>query len=93
MITIHGKLIGVGNITTYDACGRGIELEVNGETVYLLGLTIEQCADIAPYVNEKVSIGVATQKEYTPRDVAQILCDNSPRCDDGDCTQQHRGVE
>ena len=28
-------------------------------------------------------------KEYTPRDVAQILCDNSPRCDDGDCTQQH----
>lgn len=23
---------------------------------------------------------------YTPRDVAQILCDNSPRCDDGDCT-------
>lgn len=23
---------------------------------------------------------------YTPRDVAQILCDNSPRCDDGGCT-------
>jgi len=30
--------------------------------------------------------GWSQDKEPTPRDVAQILCDNSPRCDDGDCT-------
>jgi hypothetical protein len=30
--------------------------------------------------------------EYTPRDVAQILCDNSPRCDDT-CTHTSNSSE
>lgn len=63
MITITGKLIGCGAITTYDAVGRGLELEINGETVYLLGLTIEQCQELAPRVCEQISITVTSSEQ------------------------------
>lgn len=63
MITITGKLIQVGNITTYDACGRGLELEVQGEVVTLLGLTIEQCQELAPLVCEQITLTVTSTAE------------------------------
>lgn len=63
MITITGKLIEVGNLNTYDACGRGLVLEIDGEVVTLLGLTIEQCQELAPRVCEQITLTVTSKAE------------------------------
>ncbi len=65
-MVISGTLIEVGNL---EDGGRGIALDVAGETVQVTGLSENECRDLAPAYGGKLTITIGpNDSEWRERD-------------------------
>jgi len=54
MVTVTGKVFDVGMLEN----GRGFKIETNGEEVEVIGLTEQECREVAVCLGEKVRITI-----------------------------------
>lgn len=62
MKPIVGKLIEIGLLNM----GRGLKLESEGEIIELYGLCKEECKELAPHLDESITISIGLTKNFTP---------------------------